>query len=228
MKKPIFDTLYGIDVNKHTEKKGKFTYLSWAFAVAEMSKVDPNSTWEVKRFPLPQAPEILVPYLQTPIGFFVEVDVTINGVTRGQVHPVLDNRNQPLGKPNSFQINTSIQRALVKAIGLHGLGLYIYAGEDLPETATAKDGKGIMDAQPINEERIQEYYETFIELIDSDDGTNDLEVSDKIKEKYNELGDNRDEQIAVYNRLKDQKCGRKLYSSVLKGYLSYKPTEEAA
>ncbi|MGM9458240.1 DUF1071 domain-containing protein, partial [Lacticaseibacillus rhamnosus] len=55
------------------------------------------------------------------------------GVTLSQVHPVLDNRNKPIEKPNAFQINTSIQRCLAKAIALHGLGLYIYQGEDLPE-----------------------------------------------------------------------------------------------
>jgi hypothetical protein len=54
------------------------------------------------------------------------------GITK-KIHPVLDNRNQPIEKPNAFHINTSIQRALAKTIALHGLGLYIFAGEDLPE-----------------------------------------------------------------------------------------------
>lgn len=123
-----FAELYRINVSGHVEKKGRFSYLSWPYAVAELSKRHPTATWEIKRFDG-------LPYLKTECGFFVEVSVTINGIERGQVHPVLDNNNRPIPKPTSFDINTSIQRALVKAIGLHGLGLYIYAGEDLPEGA---------------------------------------------------------------------------------------------
>jgi hypothetical protein len=70
--------------------------------------------------------------MDTSCGFFVEVSDTFGGVSLSQVHPVLDNANRPLAKPNAFQINTSIMRCLVKASALHGLGLYIYAGEDLP------------------------------------------------------------------------------------------------
>jgi hypothetical protein len=70
--------------------------------------------------------------MKTDTGYFVQVTVTVNMIDRTQVHPVLDNRNQTIDEPNAFQINTSIQRCLAKAIALHGLGLYIYAGEDLP------------------------------------------------------------------------------------------------
>ena len=64
---------------------------------------------------------------------FVEVAVTVQGVTLSQIHPVLDGRNRPILAPTAFEINTSIQRCLVKAIALHGLGLYVYSGEDLPQ-----------------------------------------------------------------------------------------------
>lgn len=121
-----FTELYSKDVSKHVEKKGKFSYLSWTYAVSEMCKVDESASWEVIRFNG-------LPYLESNCGYFVEVAVTIKGFTKSQIHPVLDNNNKPLGNPNAFQINTSIQRCLVKAIALHGLGLYIYAGEDLPE-----------------------------------------------------------------------------------------------
>lgn len=125
-----FTELLQIDVSKHVEKKGQFSYLSWPFAVQELGKVDPSATWRVERFSG-------LPYLSTECGVFVEVAVTCKGVTKSQLHPVLDQRNQPIKTPNAFQINTSIQRALVKAIALHGLGLYIYAGEDLPDGAEA-------------------------------------------------------------------------------------------
>ena len=78
---------------------------------------------------------------------FVEVAVTVQGITLSQIHPVLDSRNRPLTAPNAFDINTSIQRCLVKAIALHGLGLYIYAGEDLPQPL-AKDAPAANDEPP--------------------------------------------------------------------------------
>ena len=122
----IFKTLYQINVNEFTEKKGKLTYLSWAHAVAQLLKHYPASTWEIVRFDN-------LPYLKTEQGYFVEVAVTVEGITRSSMLPVMDNRNQPIKNPSTFDINTSQQRALAKAISLHGLGLYIYAGEDLPE-----------------------------------------------------------------------------------------------
>lgn len=121
-----FAKLYGINVNEHVEKKGGFSYLSWPYAVAQLRLADPQATWEVKRFDG-------LPFLATDAGVFVEVAVTYAGVTLSQIHPVLDGRNRPIMVPSSFEINTSIQRCLVKAIALHGLGLYIYAGEDLPQ-----------------------------------------------------------------------------------------------
>jgi hypothetical protein len=126
-----FHKLNAINVNEYTEKKGTLTYLSWANAVSALLKACPEATWEIIRFNG-------LPYLNTELGYFVEVAVTINGITRSCMLPVLDNRNKPIPQPDSFQINTSQQRALTKAISLHGLGLYIYAGEDLPEVDNSK------------------------------------------------------------------------------------------
>lgn len=120
-----FTELAKINVSEHVEKKGRFSYLSWTFAVNELRKRHPDATWETKRFDG-------MPFMQTELGYFVEVAVTVNDIELSQIHPVLDNRNRPIEKPTPFDINTSIQRCLVKAIALHGLGLYIYAGEDLP------------------------------------------------------------------------------------------------
>lgn len=121
-----FRSLFQIDVNRYVEKKGQFSYLSWPFAVAQLRLADPSASWEVRRFDG-------LPYLSSELGFFVEVAVTVQGVTLSQIHPVLDNKNRPIMAPSPFDINTSIQRCLVKAIALHGLGLSIYAGEDLPD-----------------------------------------------------------------------------------------------
>jgi hypothetical protein len=126
-----FAELSKINVNEHIERKGQFSYLSWPFAVSQLRQFDPTASWEVKRFDN-------LPFLKTDLGVFVEVAVTVQGITLSQIHPVLDGKNRPLMEPSAFDINTSIQRCLVKAIALQGLGLYIYSGEDLPES----DGQG--------------------------------------------------------------------------------------
>jgi len=130
-----FSVLSKIDVSEHTEKKGKFTYLSWAWAVRILLENFPEATWRVHTF------EDMVntesPYMKTDAGAFVQVTVTVNDIEKTQVHPVLDHMNKTVVEPNAFQVNNSIQRCLAKAISLHGLGLYIYAGEDLPQAPDA-------------------------------------------------------------------------------------------
>lgn len=144
MSENYFARLSKINVNEQVEKKGQFSYLSWPYAVAQLRQADPNATWEVRRFDG-------LPFLRSETGYFVEVAVTVQGVTLSQIHPVLDAKNRPLMEPTCFDINASIQRALVKAIALHGLGLYIYAGEDLPEgegEATAKPAEPVEPRAP--------------------------------------------------------------------------------
>src|SRR3990167_236164 len=102
-----FSDLNALDVSKHVEKKGNFSYLSWPYAVGELRKKHPAATWEVCRFNG-------LPFLFTEQhGCFVEVAVTVEGVRLSQIHPVLDGRNKHIPIPNSFDINTSLQRALV-------------------------------------------------------------------------------------------------------------------
>ncbi len=127
----LFKTLNSVNVNDYTEKKGRFTYLSWTFAVKELLKVCPTAQWHVHEYKDINGNE--VPYMQSESGCYVRVTVIADGIERSQVHPVLNGYNKTVMKPNSFEINTSIQRCLTKAISLHGLGLYIYAGEDLPD-----------------------------------------------------------------------------------------------
>jgi hypothetical protein len=127
-----FARLNQINVNDHIEKRGQFSYLSWPFAIAQLRLADPAATWEIRRFDG-------LPYLRTETGYFVEVAVTVQGITLSQIHPVLDSKNRPIAEPTCFDINTSIQRALVKSFSLHGLGLYIYAGEDLPDAGADQE-----------------------------------------------------------------------------------------
>jgi len=141
-KKSLFQRLSEVNVSGFAEKKGQFTYLSWAWAVTELKKVAPEAYWKIHEWGLEGNKQ---PYQQTEAGCFVKVTVIAEDIEMTQVHPVLDHRNNTVKKPNAFEVNTSIMRCLTKAISLHGLGLYIYAGEDLPagesqpiKTKTAK------------------------------------------------------------------------------------------
>lgn len=130
-----FSQLAAINVSEHVEKKGQFNYLSWPYAVQQLRLFDDTATWVIQRFNG-------LPYLSTDCGTFVEVAVTVRNVTLSQIHPVLDSRNKPIPVPSAFDINTSIQRCLVKAIALHGLGLNVYAGEDLPTIENNMNASG--------------------------------------------------------------------------------------
>lgn len=161
--KNYFAELASIDVSKHVEKKGRFSYLSWSWAVDQLLKKHPDATWQVVRFDG-------LPYMKTEVGYFVEVEVTVNNIKRSQIHPVLDNYNKPIAKPTSFQINTSIQRCLAKAIALHGLGLYIYSGEDIPQDDEPKQSDNVPlqenagQTEVANEQRIKAIHVQIREL----------------------------------------------------------------
>ena len=129
--------LLKINVNDHTERKNGMTYLSWAWAWAKVLKLDPAATWEAHEFN--GLPCIVMP----DTTCMVKVSVTIKGDRKTCLLPVMNHRNQAIKNPDAFAVNTALMRCLAKAIAMHGLGLYIYAGEDLPEQdAEAKtDGK---------------------------------------------------------------------------------------
>ena len=124
-----FIQLNKIDVSEKTEKKGDLTYLSWAWAWGEIKKKHPTAEYKIY-----ETPEGCI-YWTDSKTCWVKVSVTISGLEHIEYLPVLDYRNKPIpvDQITSFNANTSIQRALTKAIARHGLGLYIYAGEDLPE-----------------------------------------------------------------------------------------------
>ena len=122
--------LLKLNVNDHTEKKNGLTYLSWAWAWAEALKADPTASFEVKTFLRDQYTE--VPYMDVNGTGLVWVTVTMFGKPMTCMLPVMNHRNQPIPAPNAFEVNTAIMRCMTKALALHGLGLYIYSGEDLP------------------------------------------------------------------------------------------------
>lgn len=124
-----FALLNGINVNDKTEKKGGLTYLSWAFAWGEVKKLFPNSFYTIYENANGWN------YHTDGKTCWVKTGVTVNGIEHIEYLPVMDYKNNSISaeKVTSFDVNKAIQRSLTKAIGRHGLGLYIYAGEDLPE-----------------------------------------------------------------------------------------------
>ena len=119
-------SLLGKNVNEHTEKKGNLTYLSWAWAWAEAIKADPDATYKIEMF----GDKCFMDINGTAMVF---VTVTMFGKPMTCQLPVMDYKNKAIPNPDAFAVNTAIMRCMTKALSLHGLGLYIYAGEDLPE-----------------------------------------------------------------------------------------------
>jgi len=134
-KMSIFDILSKIDVNDKTEKKGNLTYLSWAWAWAEIKKAFPDANYTIYERDTQYGP---VNYFTDGKTCWVKTGLTINGLEHIEELYVMDFRNDsiPLEKVTSKDVNKSIQRSLTKAAARHGLGLYIYAGEDMPEDAS--------------------------------------------------------------------------------------------
>lgn len=132
--KSVFEVLNAINVNEHTEKKNNLTYLSWAWAWAEVKKNFPDATYTIYENASGMN------YHTDGRTCWVKTGVTINGLEHIEYLPVMDYRNAsiPADKVTSFDVNKAIQRSLTKAAARHGLGLYIYAGEDLPETEVAQ------------------------------------------------------------------------------------------
>jgi Protein of unknown function (DUF1071) len=117
-----YTTLAAINVNDKIEKKNGLSYLSWAWAVDQLLRADPAAQW----------------FYGEPVKFgetmMVFCTVEAFGKRMTSQLPVMDYKNKAIPNPDAFQVNTAMQRCLAKAIALHGLGLYIYAGEDVPET----------------------------------------------------------------------------------------------
>jgi len=124
-----FETLNAINVSDKTEKKGNLTYLSWAWAWGELKKRYPNATYKIYEN------EMGWNYHTDGKTAWVKTGVTVEGIENIEYLPVMDFKNNsiPVEKVTSTDVNKTIQRSLTKAVARHGLGLYIYAGEDLPE-----------------------------------------------------------------------------------------------
>lgn len=153
-KKSVFETLNAVNCNGHTETKTqggvKLTYLSWAWAWAEVKKRYPKATYTIYEN------RDGLNYHHDERTAWVKTGVTIEGEEAIEYLPVMDYRNQsiPLDKLTSFDVNKAIQRSLTKACARHGLGLYIYAGEDLPEEPTPTTPKRAATAQSVAQPKV--------------------------------------------------------------------------
>lgn len=127
-----FTKLNSINVNEKVEKKNGLSYLSWAYAWGEIKKLFPDSTYTIYEN------NDGWNYFTDGRTCWVKTGVTVNNVEHIEYLPVMDFRNKsiPLENVTSFDVNKTIQRSLTKAVARHGLGLYVYAGEDLPEEDT--------------------------------------------------------------------------------------------
>lgn len=132
-----FTRLNAINVNGHTEQKNGLTYLSWAWAWAEVKKCYPDAAYTIYEN------RDGWNYHSDGKTCWVKTGVTINGLEHIEYLPVMDfkNRSIPADAVTSFDVNKAIQRSLTKACARHGLGLYIYAGEDLPEDEVKAEPK---------------------------------------------------------------------------------------
>ena len=123
----MFKTLVEMNVNDYTEKKNGLTYLSWAFAWQKFKETCPDAAYEIKK----NADGTPI-FGSAKLGYMVYTTVTAAGQTYEMWLPVMDNNNNPMFAPMMTDINKTVMRCLVKNIAMFGLGLYIYAGEDLP------------------------------------------------------------------------------------------------
>jgi hypothetical protein len=163
--KKYFSELNKIDVSDKIEKKNGFSYLSWAFAWGELKKRYPDSTYTIYE----NADGLF--YHTDGRTAWVKTGVTVCGIEHVEYLPVMDYRNNsiPVDKLTSFDVNMAIQRSLTKAVARHGLGLYIYAREDLPEDTckaeTPKETKAKTETKTASKDPIADARAAYQELI---------------------------------------------------------------
>lgn len=180
--KSNYEKLASINVNDKIEKKNGLSYLSWAWAVDQLLRADPTASWTYGE-PIRWNETVMV--FCTVVAFGKPMTAQL---------PVMDYKNKAITNPDAFSVNTAMQRCLAKAIALHGLGLYIYAGEDVPEQdhtiapvkEAAKEARKL-----ISEDRMSELEASAIAMIESFKAG---EESDALKE-WRAITDNEEKTV---------------------------------
>jgi hypothetical protein len=138
-----YEQLASLNVNDHVERKNGLAYLSWTWALDQLLRLDPDASWSYGE--------------PRPYGDTLMVTCTVSAFGRERTAqlPVMDHKHRAIPNPDAYQVNTAMQRALAKAIALHGLGLYLYAGEDLPEVEkpTRRENTEKMENRPVQQPR---------------------------------------------------------------------------
>lgn len=193
--KSNYEKLASINVNDKIEKKNGLSYLSWAWAVDQLMRADPMASW-VYGEPIRWGETVMVFCTVTAFGKPMTAQL-----------PVMDYKNKAIPNPDAFQVNTAMQRCLAKAIALHGLGLYIYAGEDVPEEdnkiSSVKEAAKVAK-KVIPEDRQQELQEMAIAAVNYWKQDN----PDRMMELVREVEDN-EEKIYFWELLATEPAIRK-------------------
>lgn len=193
--KSNYEKLASINVNDKIEKKNGLSYLSWAWAVDQLMRADPMASW-VYGEPIRWGETVMVFCTVTAFGKPMTAQL-----------PVMDYKNKAIPNPDAFQVNTAMQRCLAKAIALHGLGLYIYAGEDVPEEdnkiSSVKEAAKVAK-KVIPEDRQQELQEMAIAAVNYWKADN----PDRMMELVREVEDN-EEKIYFWDLLATEPSIRK-------------------
>lgn len=205
----IFKTLSDIDISSMVRQKGQYWYLPWANAVREVVKNYPSMTWSFTDYDG-------LPFLETKLGFFVECSVIIDGLCRKQMMPVLDFKNKTNMEPMANDINKCQMRALAKAISLHGLGLDLWAGEDL--IGWGEDGVTEVEAQT-KEQVLASEKEVSDWLNDQISNFKSIPNESAVKTVANRIKDN------LRAKLVDQSFNKKQFTDRLKSSVSNRINE---
>lgn len=192
--KSVFETLNAININELRKEKGKMSYLAWAYAWAEVKKLHPDMTSTVY-----ENAEGLN-YHHDGKTAWVKTGITIGGMEHIEYLPILSNNNTsiPLANITSWNVNNSIQRSLTKAIARHGLGLYLYSGEDYPEEEIeANNAAAIEQAEKVAND--QNLVNQYIQKLDK--ALKDFDPS-AVQEVFSEIAEDKDRlKSRVYNGL---------------------------
>lgn len=198
-----FEKLSAINVNDRIEKKDGLTYLSWAWAWSEVKKAFPSTTYKIGETTYDEV-----------LGFMCHTSVTIEGETLDMWLPVMDSKNKSMKKysyeyetrygvktveaATSFDINKTIMRCLVKNLAMFGLGIYIYAGEDLPESETAAPVKK-KEPELLELVRDSDNWRKVFAYVEANKTIGEKKVIQQVSRKYNVTDEIKNEILTIIN-----------------------------
>ena len=179
--KSTFKELTSINVKDKVEKKGRFDYLSWAYAWAIVKDKYPDSNRTVY-----ESEHTGLNYFSDGSTAYVKVGITINGLEHIDYLPIMGHNNQslPLEKITSFAVNKTIQRSTVKAIGMHGLGLSLWAGEDLADISETAPKKVSATAKKTTLKKTHDKWNDVVNFVKANKNETFASTISKVEQKF--------------------------------------------